>query len=102
ELLASMRRYDWPGNIRELRNLVEAMFVDPPLGRRIGLGDLPANFRRLFRQADRTGEGERERLVEVLRETKGNKMAAAREMNWSRMTLYRKLAKYELDGPEQV
>ena len=98
ELLDRMQRYDWPGNIRELRNMVEAMFVDPPQGQSISLADLPPSFRRLFKESSRTGENERQRLVEVLRETKWNKVAAAREMNWSRMTLYRKLAKYDLSS----
>ena len=97
ELLQRLCRYDWPGNIRELRNLVEAMFVDPPQDRPVYLADLPANFRRLFNEAERPGVDERDRLVAVLRDTNWNKMAAAREMNWSRMTLYRKLVKYDLD-----
>ncbi|HVR91496.1 MAG TPA: sigma 54-interacting transcriptional regulator [Novosphingobium sp.] len=97
ELLRCLCRYDWPGNVRELRNLVEAMFVDPPPGRAVHLTDLPPNFRRLFAEEIRPGENERARLAEVLRDTNWNKVAAARELNWSRMTLYRKLAKYELD-----
>jgi two-component system response regulator HydG len=99
-LLARMRRYAWPGNIRELRNMVEALFIDPPDGRAVGVSDLPPAFRRLF---DDGGGGcaapERERLVAVLRDTKWNKVETARQMNWSRMTLYRKIAKYELAGP---
>lgn len=102
ELLDCMRRYDWPGNIRELRNMVEAMFVDPPQGGSISLEDLPPNFRRLFQEAGRPGQDERRRLVEVLRETNWNKVAAAREMNWSRMTLYRKLAKYDLSSDREL
>ena len=97
ELLGHLRRYDWPGNVRELRNMVEAVFVDPPQGRTMGLDDLPPNFRRLFREGVRVGQEEREQLAQVLRNTNWNKVAAAREMNWSRMTLYRKLAKYDLD-----
>ncbi len=97
ELLARLQHYDWPGNVRELRNMVEAMFVDPPEGRRFHVDDLPPNFRRLFSDQPRPGVGERERLVEVLRDTNWNKVAAAQKMSWSRMTLYRKLAKYDLD-----
>ena len=98
-LLARMRRYNWPGNVRELRNLVEALFIDPPEGRAVRLDDLPTAFRRLFKEDRSAGEGERERLIEVLRETNWNKMEAARQMHWSRMTLYRKLAKYALASP---
>jgi transcriptional regulator with PAS, ATPase and Fis domain len=103
-LLDRIKRYAWPGNVRELRNLVEALFIDPPDGRNVALNDLPGAYRRLFEFDRSAGERERSRLVEVLRETRWNKMEAARQMNWSRMTLYRKLAKYQLDpepaGPE--
>ena len=98
DLLDRLCRYEWPGNVRELRNMVEAVFVDPPHGRALALADLPPNFRRLFREEPRPGQDERDHLVKVLRNTNWNKVAAAREMNWSRMTLYRKLAKYELDN----
>jgi DNA-binding NtrC family response regulator len=37
-------RYDWPGNIRELRNLVESMVVLSP-GKEIGPGDIPKEIR---------------------------------------------------------
>lgn len=97
ELLDRLKSYDWPGNVRELRNLVEAVFVDPPDGRALQIADLPPNFRRMFQDSGRPGEVERDQLVRVLRETNWNKVAAAREMKWSRMTLYRKMAKYDLD-----
>lgn len=100
-LLNQMRRYAWPGNVRELRNLVEALFIDPPEGRPVRLDDLPPSFRALFREDRSAGQPEREKLVEVLRETNWNKVEAARAMNWSRMTLYRKLAKYSLDPTEE-
>ncbi len=100
-LLDQIKRYAWPGNVRELRNLVEALFIDPPVGRAVALNDLPGAYRRLFEFDRSAGEGERARLVGVLRDTRWNKMEAARQMNWSRMTLYRKLAKYNLDPAEQ-
>lgn len=96
-LLASMCHYSWPGNVRELRNMVEALFIDAPEDREVRLEDLPRSFRQLLASDRSAGAPERERLAEVLRETNWNKVEAARQMNWSRMTLYRKLAKYALD-----
>jgi len=101
-LLDAMRNYRWPGNIRELRNLVEAIFIDAPQGRELSIDDMPPAFRRLFAVDLGVGADERERLVSVLRRTNWNKMEAARQMNWSRMTLYRKLAKYDIDTDKTV
>jgi transcriptional regulator with PAS, ATPase and Fis domain len=101
-LLESMRHYRWPGNVRELRNMIEALFIDPPQGRPFSLHDLPPSFRRLFEVQRPNSETERDQLVSVLRQTNWNKMEAARQMRWSRMTLYRKLAKYQLGDGDDV
>jgi two-component system response regulator HydG/two-component system response regulator AtoC len=93
DALAALLRYDWPGNIRELRNLIEFLFVDPRST--VAFNQLPERFRHLGEVA---GRPERERLVAALCATSWNKSRAARELNWSRMTLYRKLEKYQLSA----
>jgi DNA-binding NtrC family response regulator len=93
EALAALRDYDWPGNVRELRNLVEALFVCPPAGR-VRIGDLPPEVRHRLRGACGADDAERRRLVEALFEANWNKSRAAQLLRWSRMTLYRKLAKH--------
>jgi len=98
ELLQCLMSYTWPGNIREVRNLVEAIFIDPPLGP-ISLADLPESFRRIFAVYARQAVPERERLVSALYQTNWNKSKAAASLNWSRMTLYRKLEKYQILDP---
>jgi DNA-binding NtrC family response regulator len=95
ELTESLVKYPWPGNVRELRNLVEAIFIDPPCGA-IALSDLPDGFRNIFAGYTNTPSDERERLLAVLAATHWNKSQAAAQLHWSRMTLYRKLAKYHL------
>jgi two-component system response regulator HydG len=87
--------YRWPGNVREVRNFVEAVFIDPPAGS-IGLRDIPAAFARLQASYARTGENERARIVAALEKTNWNKAEAAKTLHWSRMTLYRKLTKYQV------
>ncbi len=98
ELLGCLMAHDWPGNIRELRNLVEAIFIDPPPGR-ISLNNLPPIFRDMFRHYQRSSSSERDRLIGMLEQTNWNKAEAAKQLKWSRMTLYRKLAKYRVDRP---
>jgi two-component system response regulator HydG len=98
ELLHCLMCYDWPGNIRELRNLVEAIFIDPPR-RPIAVVDLPDSFRRIFAEYATDSVPEKERLVSALHETNWNKSQAAAQLNWSRMTLYRKIAKYQISEP---
>jgi DNA-binding NtrC family response regulator len=96
ELLACLTAHDWPGNVRELNNLVEAIFIDPPRGQ-VHMRDLPPVFRQIFEQYQRTASSERDRLVGALEQTQWNKAEAAKQLKWSRMTLYRKLAKYHLE-----
>lgn len=95
ELLACMLAHDWPGNVRELRNLVEAIFIDPPVGR-VQLDHLPPTFRALFGKYRLAHPGEMDHLLDVLQQTNWNKAEAAKRLNWSRMTLYRKLEKYNI------
>ena len=95
ELLGCLCAHHWPGNVRELHNVLEALFIDPPQGE-VQLGHLPAAFRQLFGGYIRTPLGERQRLVQALEQTHWNKAEAAKRLQWSRMTLYRKLDKYGL------
>lgn len=97
ELVACLQRYDWPGNIRELRNFVEGLFIDPPKGP-IGVEDLPESFRSIFSQYVTNDPDEKDKLVSILRATNWNKSQAAARLNWSRMTLYRKMSKYRIDS----
>jgi DNA-binding NtrC family response regulator len=90
-----LQRYDWPGNIRELKNLLEATFI----GLRsttIAASDFPEAFHRNVNAVDSGDTDERARLLSALSATNWNKSKAAEALQWSRMTIYRKMAKYHL------
>jgi transcriptional regulator with PAS, ATPase and Fis domain len=95
ELLRVLTEDDWPGNVREIRNLVEAVFIDLPSGP-ISLSDLPECFHTIFGRAITAVPTERDMILAALHEAKGNKSKAADHLHWSRMTLYRKLTKYSI------
>lgn len=85
--------HDWPGNIRELRNLIEAIFVNLSPGH-IPRIDLPPEYR--DGGDSPSSIGERDLLLSALLSTSWNKSEAARKLHWSRMTLYRKITKYQI------
>jgi transcriptional regulator with PAS, ATPase and Fis domain len=95
EALASLLHYDWPGNVRELKNILEATFINLSSWK-IAFMDLPKAFQRRLKETEGLPEKERDRVLSVLFATKWNKSRAAQKLHWSRMTLYRKMAKYHI------
>jgi DNA-binding NtrC family response regulator len=95
EALELLKRNDWPGNIRELMNLIERIFVDPPRDK-IAVADLPDSIRGSLSKRQEKMSTEREILLYTLSQTNWNKSKAAERLHWSRMTLYRKIAKYHI------
>jgi transcriptional regulator with PAS, ATPase and Fis domain len=93
ELLMANR---WPGNIRELMNLIERIFIDPPT-ERIDVCDLPDAMQSRERDTRAAEPTERELLLYALSQTNWNKSEAAERLHWSRMTIYRKMAKYHIE-----
>ena len=90
ELLAC---YDWPGNIRELRNLVEACFVNAASDC-IEINDFPEHFRAELES--KLDPGSLQRLICALKACNWNISRAARELQCSRMTVYRKMAQFRV------
>ena len=95
DALANLMRYDWPGNIREFMNLIEATYVHPR-GKKIRLEHLPPVFRNKLKQEHLPGDRERNYIVSSLISTNWHKANTARKLKWSRMTLYRKIIKYNI------
>jgi transcriptional regulator with PAS, ATPase and Fis domain len=95
EAMELILRHDWPGNIRELMNLTERIFIDPPQGK-VAVADLPRSMQNRSPVLQETKPAEREILLHALSQTNWNKSKAAERLHWSRMTLYRKIAKYHI------
>jgi DNA-binding NtrC family response regulator len=106
----AMRRliaYDWPGNVRELENAIERA-VALGSGPIVHIADLPSNLQ--FPTSERLpvkdeilplDELERRAILRTLRETGGDKLAAARILGIGKTTLYRKLKQYHVEHAEQ-
>jgi len=93
--------YPWPGNVRELEKCLESALVLIGDGTRIEIEHLPAAVQTALSDTNlaRRGEGnaEREKLVALLREHKGNIAAVARTMGKARMQIQRWLKRHQID-----
>lgn len=98
EAVSALRRYSFPGNVRELENAIEHAFVmchDDE----IQLPHLPPSITReaeRVRGVTREKKSEREVIAEALERHGGNRSEAARELGIHRSTLWRKLKTYGL------
>jgi two-component system response regulator HydG len=102
----AMRRliaYDWPGNVRELENAIErgVALGNGPI---VDVADLPPNLQ--YPATERVPESdellpleelERRAILRTLRQTSGDKLAAARILGIGKTTLYRKLKQYHME-----
>jgi DNA-binding NtrC family response regulator len=98
EVQAAFADYDWPGNIRELQNVIERAVILS--SGRITLGDLPESIRRPVKPraaADGSLEDlEREAILEALTQCDGNRRRAAERLGISKRTLQYRLKGYGL------
>ena len=86
--LARLCQHDWPGNARELRNLVEAACIVFE-GQALEPGDLPL-------PAPAGDAAESTRILEALERCEWNRSKAAELLHWSRMTPYRKMKRWHI------
>ena len=109
--LQSLCAYDWPGNIRELANVIERAQILAE-GNTITTDDVPENVLQVSKSAlaaagvpavvvspDDLEAVERRHVKDVLNRSGNNKVQAAKALGVSRRTLYRLIEKYGLgDG----
>ena len=112
EVMETLMRYNWPGNIRELENVIErAVILD--INNVINNDDLPevitnhnaisisetsGNITEKFNNhlKEALEEPERVHILRVLKEVGWNKKEAAKKLGVNRTTLYNKLRKYNV------
>lgn len=83
----SLEEYDWPGNIRELKNSIERMVIMGSVIDLVGNQETPT---------DNLYEVEKRKIAEIIERHSGNITHAAAELGIGRNTLYRKMKKYDL------
>ena len=87
--------YSWPGNVRELENAIEHAFIVNH-DNIITTGDIPPCFLKNGHEYDNGNEAENELIVRTMKENKWNVAKAARVLNMSRPTLYKKIKIYNI------
>jgi DNA-binding NtrC family response regulator len=95
EAMAALQRYDWPGNIRELANVIERAIILSS-GAEIGIDDLAIQVPGPDAETKTLAELEREHISKTLALVAGNKTRAARTLGISLRNLYRKIERYGL------
>ncbi len=102
EVLETLMKYSFPGNVRELENIV-ASAVALSESALITPADLPEDLRQFEVETYGSSrwlsweENEKEYIQKILEATEHNKIEAARILKMSRTTLWRKILRYGLD-----
>jgi DNA-binding NtrC family response regulator len=102
-----LQQRQWPGNVRELENTVNRLAIFAPTGE-ITRADVEAESHRssdedeqepvtVAAAPDRLMEMERQHILQILKQTGGNRSEAARRLGIERKTLYRKALRLGID-----
>lgn len=101
EYMNYLQGYDWPGNIRELENVIELIVNTETIQLNLWNKGIEAENIVKKKSINSTLEqAEKEHIVNILRETLGNITLAAKILDIGRNTLYRKIEKYGIDCSE--
>jgi two-component system response regulator HydG len=102
---ALLKKYDWPGNLRELRNVIKRMVLLSPTDT-AEVSSLPDEMILAVNQGNKSHGSdlkainevnEKALIMETLVKVKYNKSRAAKLLNIDRKTLYSKMERYEIE-----
>jgi transcriptional regulator with PAS, ATPase and Fis domain len=99
--LKRLMEYHFPGNIRELENMIERAIVIGN-GKKITLKDLPFCHEQVELASESLNEFEKAFIRQVLGKYKWNISRSAQALKVDRVTLYNKIKKYGLKSPGSV
>lgn len=110
EVMDVLVNYDWEGNIRELKNIIEriVILVKNNKAKKIDINFLPRSiiesskvkiqYEEVFDLNEIIHRAEKEAIINAMKISNGNKAKAAKLLNIPRSTLYFKLDKYKING----
>jgi two-component system, NtrC family, response regulator HupR/HoxA len=98
EAMEHLCEYDYPGNVRELENVIERALI-LSTGDRIEAGDwLPSpRISPAERELSKLQQLERDRILERLQVRRGNLGLVAKDLGISRTTLWRRMKEYQIE-----
>jgi transcriptional regulator with PAS, ATPase and Fis domain len=108
EMMRALMNHHWPGNIRELQNVIQRFMVlgefDSLQGSRIDPKEYCGPLYSASQQERRSlpevlSKIEKEMIAEVLRETLWHRTKAARILGINRRTLFKRIERYSLSSP---
>ncbi len=106
EALALLLAYDWPGNIRELENVIERAFI-LCTGREIKIEHLPPEIVSIKDSSSQDIKSarslvERELILKTLKKNNYNRQKTAKELGIHKSTLFRKIKKLNITLPKKI
>ena len=95
-----LRRFDWPGNVRQLQNEIQRAVLMSE-GTIVEVGDLSVISASAINQSESDlslmEAMERNTILQMLKETNGNKLETAKRLGIGRQTLYNKIKAYAIE-----
>jgi len=98
--LKRLQEFNFPGNIRELENMIERAIVVGD-GRKISLKDLPLEKSIVSNSAESLDDFEKAFILQILNNYSWNISRTAKALKVDRVTLYNKIRKYDLKQADQ-